>query len=275
MSPRSLFGAAAKVTEERDPRAVLADWATSPKNPYFARVIVNRVWADLMGRGIVDPVDDIRDTNPPTNPALLDALAKDFVRNRYDLKKLIRAITTSHAYGLSSIPGRRNAHDVRNYSRHYRERLRAEVLLDAVSDVTGVEEAFSAVPPGSRAVEVWTARSPSLFLDSFGRPDPNQDPPCERTTDTSVVQALHLMNAENVSRKITSSSGRAAKWAASKLPPARLVDEVYLRVYCRFPTAAERAAMVKRFERPGAVRREVVEDLLWALINTPEFVFKD
>jgi len=149
------------------------------------------------------------------------------------------------------------------------------VLLDAISDVTGVAESFPALPPGSRAIEVWTARSESLFLDSFGRPDPNQDPPCERTTETSVVQALHLMNAEGVSRKIASSTGRAAKLAAGKRTPAQIVDDLYLRVYCRPPTPEERKAAVARFERPKAVRREVIENFLWAMLNTPEFVFND
>ena len=169
----------------------------------------------------------------------------------------------------------RNAHDTRNYSRRYRERLRAEVLLDAVCDVTGVTDSIPALPPGSRAIEVWTARSPSLFLDSFGRPDPNQDPPCERTTETSVVQALHLMNDETISRKISSATGRAAKFAAGKLATAQIVDDLYLRLYCRPPTAEERKRVIALFDRPKAVRREVIEDILWAMINTPEFVFND
>lgn len=275
LRPTPLLGQPLDVPADRDPREVLADWTTSPDNPFFAKVIVNRVWADLMGRGLVDPVDDIRATNPPTNGPLLDALAADFRKNGYDLKKLIRAIATSHAYGLSSLPGDRNVGDTRNYSRHYRQRLRAEVLLDAVSDVTGVPERFEAMPPGSRAVEAWTVRFPSAFLDSFGRPDPNQDPPCERTPDTTVVQALHLMNAPNLYRKVSADDGRAAKLAASKKSAAEVVDELYLLTYCRPPTAEERAACVARFEKPGADRRAAAEDLLWALLNTPEFVFND
>src|SRR5262249_47069057 len=149
----------------------------------------------------------------------------------YDLKKLLRTMTTSHVYGLSSLPGERNAGDTRNYSRHYRQRLRAEVLLDAVSDITGVPETFAAMPAGSRAMQLWTVRSQSVFLDSFGRPDPNQDPPCERTADTTVVQALHLMNAPGLHRKLTSDAGRAAQLAASKKTPAEIVDELYLLVY--------------------------------------------
>jgi hypothetical protein len=275
LPPTPLLGKSLDVAADRDPRAALADWATSPDNPYFAKVIVNRVWADLMGRGLVDPVDDLRATNPPTNGPLLDALAADFKANGYDLKKLVRAIVTSHVYGLSSLPGDRNVGDTRNYSRHYRQRLRAEVLLDAVTDVTGVPERFEGMPPGSRAVEAWTVRFPSAFLDSFGRPDPNQDPPCERTPDTTAVQALHLMNAPNLHRKVTADDGRAAALAASKKTAAEIVDELYLLTYCRVPTAEERAACVARFEKQGANRREAVEDLMWALVNTPEFVFKD
>jgi len=275
MTPTPLAGRALDIAADRDPRDVLAAWVTAPENPYFAKVIVNRVWADLMGRGIVDPVDDLRATNPPSNPELLAALAADFRTNGCDLKKLIRTIATSHAYGLSTTPNERNVGDTRNYSRHYRQRPRAEVLLDMVSDATGVAEKFEAVPPGSRAVAVWTARSQSEFLDGFGRPDPNQDPPCERTTDTTVVQALHLLNSPNLHRKVTADAGRAAALATGSKSPAEIVDELYLRTYCRPPSESETAAGVKRFAAPGATRRQAAEDLLWALINTPEFVFND
>jgi hypothetical protein len=149
------------------------------------------------------------------------------------------------------------------------------VLLDMVSDITGVPEKFEAMPPGSRAIEVWTARSQSVFLDSFGRPDPNQDPPCERTTDTTVVQALHLMNSPALHRKVTDDAGRCAELAKSTKAPAEIVDELYLLAYCRPPSDTERAAAVKRFEKKGATRRTATEDLMWALINTPEFVFND
>lgn len=275
LPPRPLIGTAREVTEEADPRASLAEWMTSPDNPYFAKVIVNRVWADFMGRGIVDPVDDLRATNPPSNGPLLDALAADFRKNGHDLKKLIRTIATSYVYGRSSVPNDRNFGDSRNYSRHYRQRLRAEVLLDAVSDVTGVPEKFDAMPAGARAMEVWTARASSAFLDSFGRPDANQDPPCERTPDTSVVQALHLMNAPNLHRKVISDDGRAARLANSKRSTAEIVDELYLLAYGRLPTEKERGAAIKRFDKDGTSRRQATEDLMWALINTPEFVFTD
>jgi hypothetical protein len=272
--PRPLTGSAPKTSAEADPRTALADWVTAPDNPYFAKVIVNRVWADVMGRGIVDPVDDMRATNPPSNGPLLDALAAQFRRDGCDLKKLLRTIMTSHVYGLSSLPNGRSAVDQRYFSRHYRQRLRAEVLLDAVSDVTGKSESFAAAPPGTRAMELWTLRTQSLFLDSFGRPDPNQDPPCERTSDTTVVQALHLMNAPNVHRKLTADGGRPDLLAKSTKSVREIVEEIYLLAYSRPPDAEERRIGERVFEHRGN-RRQAAEDLLWALINTPEFVFKD
>ena len=275
MSPKPLFGKAENISEKSDPRESLAQWITSPDNPFFARVIVNRVWMDLMGRGIVEPVDDLRATNPPSNGPLLETLAVDFRKSGYDLKKLIRIIATSHAYALSSIPNDTNSSDGRNYSRHYRQRLRAEVLLDAVCDVTGIPEAFDAMPPGSRAVEAWTFRFNSHFLDSFGRPDPNQDPPCERMTETSVVQALHLMNSPEIQRKITAEEGRAAQLTKGNKTNAEIVTELYLHCFSRLPDKTELLREESRLANSKTKRREAVEDLLWALLNSPEFVFKD
>lgn len=275
LAPTPLFGSApADLDPDADPREALASWMTGPENPYFARVIVNRVWADLMGRGIVEPVDDLRATNPPSNAPLLDALADDFRRHGNDLKHLIKTIMSSHVYTLSSEPNDRNVADLRNFSRHYRKRLRAEVLLDAISDVTDVPESFDAAPPGSRAVAVWTHRTPSLFLDTFGRPDPNQDPPCERTPETSVVQALHLMNAPGLHRKITGDAGRAAQLAKSDKTPREIVEELYLWTFSRLPDPEERALGAALFH-DKAGRRRAVEDLLWALVNSAEFVFID
>ena len=278
LPPKPLFGSAPATTDpDTDPREALADWMTGPENRYFAEVIVNRVWADLMGRGIVEPVDDLRATNPASNPPLLKALADDFREHKFDLKHLIRTIVTSTVYGLSSEPNERNSADTRNYSRHYRQRLRAEVLLDAIADITEVENSFQAMPPKSRAVAIWTHRTPSIFLDTFGRPDPNQDPPCERTPDTSVTQALHLMNSPDLHRMITSDQGRAARLASDKdkKSPREIVEELYLLVYNRLPTDEERAIGQGVFDEPKTTPRQATEDLLWALINSAEFVFKD
>jgi len=275
LPPKPLFGTAPEIAENSDPREALAAWITSDDNPYFRQVMVNRVWADIMGRGIVEPIDDLRGTNPPTNGPLLEALANDFRDQKYDLKKLVKRITTSYVYGLSSIPGERNVVDTRNYSRHYRQRLRAEVLLDGFSEITLVQETFAATPAGTSAKEIWSHRIGSLFLDVFGRPDPNQNPPCERTTDTTVVQALHLMNSQNLFSKVTSKTGRTAQLAESDKTPAAIAEELYLLVYSRFPDAAELQLADSLFKKKGITRQQATEDLLWALFNTPEFVFKD
>ncbi len=274
LEPRPLFGEARPIAAGEDPRAALAEWITSPENQFFAQVAANRVWADLMGRGIVDPVDDLRATNPPSNPRLLEALANDFREQSYDLKKLIRRIMTSEVYGLSSTPNNRNISDTRNYSRHYRARLRAEVLLDAVCDVTGIEEEFRGMPAGSRSMEIWTHRVESLFLDAFGRPDANQDPPYERQPDSTIVQALHLMNAPALHKKISADNGTAAKLAAGDKAPEAIVDELYLLLYSRPPSDVERTEVGAAFAAMPD-RRQATEDLMWALMNTPEFMFKD
>lgn len=275
MTPRPLFGKTPEIKPDSDPRAALAEWLTSDENHFFAQVMVNRVWADMMGRGIVEPVDDLRGTNPPTNAALLESLADDFRAQEFDIKKLIRRIANSYVYALSSRANKHNIADTRNYSRSYRQRLRAEVLLDAFCDITEIPEEFSAMPPGSRAAEIWTHRVGSLFLDAFGRPDPNQDPPCERTPDTTVVQTLHLMNAPKLHAKVTNDKGRIARLAASKTPSTEIVEELYLLAYSRRPNQDEVKFGTGLIDQAGKERRQAIEDLLWALLNTPEFLFKD
>jgi hypothetical protein len=275
MPARPLFGTAPEIAADSDPREALAAWITAEDNPYFAQVIVNRTWADLMGRGLVEPVDDLRATNPPTNGPLLEALAKDFRAHRCDLKHLIRTICSSHLYQLNSLPTERNVGDRQNYSRHYRKRLRAEVLADAVTDVTGTRENFQATPTGSHANQIWTTRINSIFLDTFGRPNENQDPPCERTPDTTVTQTLHLMNSPQLHQRVTADDSRAAQLAATTLTPAQIVEELYLGAYARLPDAEEQKLGESLFTEPNTPRRQATGDLLWALLNTPEFFFKD
>lgn len=275
LQPRPLFGEAPEVTDDVDPRVILADWMTSRDNPYFARTMANRVWATMMGRGLVEPVDDLRASNPPVNGPLLEQLGNDFAANGYDIKQLIRRIALSEAYSLSSVPNERNLVDTQAYSRHYRQRLRAEVLFDSLTRITGVPDNLSAMPPESEAREIWTHRIGSLFLDAYGRPDPNQDPPCERTPEPTVVQTLHLMNSEQLYNRVASKEGRVARLAASDLTPAQLVDELYLSIYSRRPTDAELKLAVELYESDGTDRRKLTEDFMWALMNTPEFVFKD
>jgi hypothetical protein len=216
----------------------------------------------------------LRSTNPPTNPELLEALARDFQASGYDQKQLLKTIVLSRVYSHSSEPTPSNVADRLNYSRHYRRRLRAEVLMDAVADVTEVPSTFQGLPSESRASQVWTHRVDSLFLDTFGRPNENQDPPCERTPDATVTQALHLMNSVELDRRIRSDSGRAARLAGSELSAAEIADELYLSIYSRDPSAGEReycSGLIAAAEN----RRLAVEDLMWAMLNSPEFSIQD
>ncbi|WP_010585692.1 DUF1549 and DUF1553 domain-containing protein [Schlesneria paludicola] len=275
VAPKTLTGVPLTFGPDEDPREALVAWMTDSSNHYFPRVMANRVWAEIMGQGLVDPVDDIRATNPATNEILLDHLANEFRQNGYDIKKLIRSIMTTHVFRLSSVPNDRNISDVKNFSRYYRRRMRAEILLDAVNDVLESEEEFAATPPGSRAMQMWTFRSTSLFLDTFGRPDLNQDPPCERSTETTTPQALHLMNSPLLNKKIVLDTSRPAKLAASDWTNEAIVDEAYLWAYSRLPRDEERRAAVEYLPAAAAERRKAVEDLFWALLNTPEFSFVD
>ncbi|OAI55427.1 S-layer protein [Planctomyces sp. SCGC AG-212-M04] len=274
VEPKTLNGESLKLGPEEEPREVLANWMTSDANPWFAKVMANRVWAEIMGVGIVEPIDDLRATNPPSNEALLNYLADDFRASGYNIKHLIRRIMTSQVFGLSSTPSERNVSDLRNFSRYYRQRMRAEVLLDGVNDALGVEETFEAMPPGSRATQLWTHRSSSLFLDTFGRPDPNQDPPCERTTDVTTPQVLHLMNSPALNDKLSKDDALPAKLVTSDRPDEQLIEEVFLRVYCRVPTQSE-LATAKELLSDSKEKRARIEDLFWALLNTPEFYFID
>jgi len=257
-----------------DPRSSLAEWMTAPGNDYFAQVQVNRIWSILMGRGFVEPVDDLRSTNPASNPRLLKALADDFRVSGFDLKQLLKTIVLSRVYSHSSLPNESNVGDRLNYSRNYRRRLRAEVLMDAVADVTQTPAKLTGLPAESRANQIWTTRVDSVFLDTFGRPNENQDPPCERTPDSTVTQSLHLMNSRELDGRIRSDSSRAAQLGASEMSSPQIADELYLATFSRFPTDSERdyvVGLLKDVEN----RRTVVEDLMWAMVNSPEFSIRN
>ncbi len=272
MKPRPPEGPEIPASESQDPRRHLADWLTSPDNPFFARAAVNRVWGRLFGRGLVHPVDDFRSSNPCANPALLEALAADFAAHRYDFKHLLRTVMNSRLYQLSSVPNETNLGDTRQFSRSYRRRLPAEVLVDAVSDVTGVPESFSAVPPGGRAMQTWSYKIPSHFLDAFGRPNSSSDCPCERDAQLSVVQSLHLMNSKALQAKLGDPKGRVRQLCDSGRSEAELVEELYLLLLNRPPAEKERQTALRAFSMPGATRQTAVEDVFWALLNSPEFV---
>lgn len=273
--PRPLGGEAPGPTDpEEDPREHLARWVTAPENPFFARAAVNRVWGLLMGSGLVEPVDDFRVTNPASNEALLDALARDFAGAGYDLKHLLRTITASAAYQRASTATPANARDTRNYARFLPRRLPAEVLMDAVSQVTGVPEGFQGHPRSTRAIQMWDNKLPVEFLEVFGRPSRLSVCECDRPTDGSVTQVLHLMNNSKVQARLTAEDGTVARLVAGELSNAAVVEELYLAAYGRPPRPPERAAALGAFLRPGTTRRAAVEDLLWVLLNTPEFVLQ-
>jgi mono/diheme cytochrome c family protein len=273
MAPRPPDGDQPQVAGDADPRRALADWLTSPENPFFARAAVNRVWANFFGRGLVDPVDDFRISNPCVNQALLDALAADFAKHGYDLKHLIRTILSSQLYQLSSEPNETNLTDTKNFSRSYRRRLPAEVLLDAVNDITGVPDTFAAMPASTRAMQMWSYKIDSPLLDAFGRPNSSSDCPCERDLRTSVVQSLHLMNSKTLQQKLSSADGLVARLVKSERPITELVTEMYLATYNRPPTTAELAKATAAYSAPEATRQTATEDVLWALLNSAEFVF--
>jgi WD40 repeat protein len=273
MSPRPPDVGEFKIPEREDPRVELADWLVNPKNPFFARAAVNRVWAVFFGRGFVEPVDDFRVSNPIVNEPLLNALANDFVANGYDLKKLMRTIMQSRLYQLSSTPSEYNLTDTKNFSRSYRRRLSAEVLLDAVNDVTGATDQFNGCPPDTRAIQTWSYKVSSQFLEAFSRPNPSTDPPCERELKTSVVQSLHMMNSKALQEKLARTDGRVRTLVDSKLSPEEIVGELYLAAFCRAPSPSELSIARAAYEAKGATRQTATEDVLWALLNSPEFVF--
>jgi hypothetical protein len=256
-----------------DRRRVLAAWLSAPQNPWFARHLSNRLWAHFLGRGLVEPVDDVRATNPPSNPELLDALAEHFVQSKFDLKQMIRAITASRTYQLSSRPNETNAKDEQNFSRALFRRIDAEVLLDMVSQTTGVGERFHGVPPGARAIQLWDSKVPHYFLKVFGRPVRLSACECERNAEPGVAQVLHLLNAPEIHAKLGHEGGTVARLVRAHAQDEPLVDELYLTFFSRHPTAQERGVALKYLGANAGRRREAVEDLAWSLLNTLEFVF--
>lgn len=271
MKPRPLDG---EVSDDPvDRRRVLASWMTAKDNPLFARNIANRYWGYLMGRGIVDPVDDMRVTNPPSNPELLDALAKELVSNGYDVKKLLRQIMVSETYQLSSNPTPANKQDEVFYTKYAVKRMAAEELLDAVNFATGVTEKFPNLPAGMRAVQLPDPNVQNYFLDTFGRPPRQITCECERSAEPNMAQALHLMNSDFVQNKVASGSGRVAKLLAAKKSDEEIVEELYLVTLSRLPSPEEATrAQLSILQAPN--RKEGCEDLLWALLNSREFMFK-
>jgi Protein of unknown function (DUF1553)/Protein of unknown function (DUF1549) len=274
---KPLDGAPLTVPNGDDPRQRLVDWMVAPDNPFFARAVANRYWAHFFGRGIVDPLDDMRVTNPPSNPQLLDALAKDLVERRYSLKHLVKTICKSRTYQLSAVPNEFNKHDKQTYARYYPRRMAAEVLYDAVCQVTDSPATFGGLPQDQhaprRAIMLPDEGFASYFLDVFGRPQRISACECERVSEANLAQALHLLNSDEVQGKLSRGGGRADTLAKDPRPDAEKIEELFLWAFAHKPTAAQRDAALAHVNKHAQNKKLAYENILWALLNTKEFVF--
>lgn len=282
--PTSLGGAALKLKPEQDPRVSLAEWMRAKDNPFFAHTLVNRYWKHFFNRGLVEPEDDMRETNPPVNPELLSALAADFIKTGYDMKKLIRTIVTSTTYQLSAVPNAHNAKDRQNFSRYYPKRLNAEVLYDAVNTLLDVESNFAGQAPGTRAVALPdnSYNQSIYFLSVFGRPDSSSACECERTQEASLAQSLHLLNAADIQTQLARGNGRADMLTKDTRPDDDKITDLYHIALSRDPNAdevkfarahLEKKTKAKTGDEAFKGKKEAYEDILWALLNTKEFLF--
>jgi len=270
--PKYLDGPVGKFTADEDPRHALVDWMAKPENPYFAKSLANRMWGHFLGRGLVSEVDDLRETNPASNPELLEFLAKDFIAKKFDVKHVIRTILNSRVYQLSAEPTEFNKHDRQNFARYYARRLPAEVFLDAVNASCGVKGGFSGVSANARAIDLPHEGFGSYFLDIFDRPKRVTVCECERSTGATLGQVLLLANSEEVEGKIADGNGRVAKFFKEKKPTADMIDELYAAALSRPATVAEKKRITEYIEKAENKQR-AVEDVLWALLNTREFMF--
>lgn len=286
LKPAALGDDIPEIAPDEDPRLRLADWMGSPENPFFAKSLVNRYWKHFLQRGLIEPEDDIRDSNPATNPELLEALEQHFIASGFDLKDLVRMITQSSTYQLSSVPNEHNIVDRQNYSRYYPRRMQAEVLLDAIDVMAGTQTDFPNLPPGTRAIALPdnSYNRSTQFLRVFGRPEGASVCECERVQSSSLGQSLHLINSGELKAKLAHASGRAERLAKADGSHEDKIRELYLAAYAREPRAEELAAALEylaeaRLDANGApinpqtAIRENLQDLLWALINTKEFLF--
>ena len=283
LPPTPLDGQALSLDSQVNRRQHFAKWLISKENPYFARAIVNRVFANFMGRGLVDPVDDLRATNPASNEELFAALAKDFVAHGYDIKHLIRLIMNSQTYQLSPEANATNQQDEKYYSKYIVKRLPAEVLLDAMSQVTGVPQRFAGYPLGTRALQLPDTQVQSEFLTSFGRPKRVLCDAAERSSAPSISQALHVINGDTLNKKLSAPDGYAALALKMGLSDVRILEQLFLSAYSRYPSETEKqetlAALQKARSTTGSAeaqkqaRQQALEDMMWAMLTSKEFLF--
>jgi len=270
--PRYLGGVEPKLPPDSDRREVYARWLTAPENPYFARGLVNRVWSYFFHRGIIEPVDDVRTTNPPINPALLDALTKDFIEHRFDVRYLMRRIATSATYQRSSVPTDSNRHDDQNFSHAIPRRVPAEALLDSLVQATAVPEAFGGVPGNFRAAQLPDGNVDNPFLKLFGKPQRMDACECERDNGSNMLQALHFINGKSILGRVQSPNARPALLIRQKLSDRDLINELYLWSLARYPRGEEMKANLEFLATYGDRKTEGAQDIMWALLNTRDFL---
>ncbi len=272
--PTPLDGTPMTLDSAEDRRQHLADWLVSRDNPYFSRAIVNRIWKNFYGVGLVENVDDLRVTNPSSNEKLLTAAANYLADHKFDLKALMRAILQSETYQRTSVPLPENEPDARFYSHYYPRRLMAEVLLDSLSECTDSPAEFKGYPKGWRAMQLPDSNVDSYFLKSFGRPDREKTCECERTAEPSVSQVLHLANGNTINKKLEAKGNAIDQWMAAKTPNDKIIDEAYLAALSRFPTRVEKQKILKVLNAAGDKdRRAALEDMAWAVLSSKEFLF--
>ena len=277
LDPTPLDGKSIPLDAPIDRRIAFDDWLISPQNPYFARSLVNRVWANFMGRGIINPVDDTRATNPASNEDLIAALSKDFVDHHYDVNYLVRTIMNSGAYQLSSEANASNQSDNIFYSKYIIKRLPAEVILDAYSQVTGVPTRYSGYPAGTRALQLPDTQVVSQFLTVFGRPARAVCDAAERSVDPTIAQALHVINGDTLNKKLSDPEGYAELFLKLGLSDSKILDHVYLTAFSRYPSQPEKtelmAALAKSHGGPKEAREQALQDMMWSLLTSKEFLF--
>jgi hypothetical protein len=270
MTPKFLGDDTPEIPKGSDRREVLAQWLASPKNPFFARNLANLVWAHFFGQGIIEPVDDVRVSNPPSNPELLDELSAKFTEYNYDFKKLVRDVCNSRIYQLSTKTNASNETDTRNFARSQLRRLRAEVMLDVISQATETKNKFQGLPLGAKAIQIADGRVSNYFLTTFGRAKRETVCSCEVVMEPSLSQALHLLNGDTTNNRIKQGKVVDSSIKAGKKPD-QIVDELYLRCYSRKPSTAEKANLLASLDSENP--REGLEDVFWALLNSKEFMF--
>jgi len=269
--PKVPVGEAKEAAAGVDRREAFVEWLTSKDNPYFAEAMANRVWSYFFGRGIIEPVDDIRGSNPPSNPELLAALKENFVENGFDARHLMREICRSRTYQLSIQKNKWNEDDAVNFSHATPRRLSAEQMMDAVAVATGTRPAFAGAAPGMRAVELPDGMvGGNDFLSLFGRPKRQSACECERTSNVTLSHALNLINGATISESLSSPTNRIVKAVEAEKDDKKVVEEIYLSVLSRPPTEQESSAA--DFST-GGTRLEAAQDLAWALMNSPAFLF--